>query len=154
MAYQFLDHTADVAFRVDAASPAELFGEAARAFYAVLLAEESRGRVEPRVERTVDIGGIDGEMVLVDFLNELIYLFDAERLLLPHVGVDEARLGGDGPAASELATGGARLRAKLRGEPLDPARHRIATTVKAATYHGLRIATAGGRLSATVVLDL
>jgi SHS2 domain-containing protein len=144
MAYEFLDHTADVAIRVTAGTPADLLAEAARAFYAVLLDEESVRRVEPRVERTVDIDGIDGEMVLVDFLNELIYRFDAENLILPEVTVEEAR----------LDRGDARLRARLRGERFDPARHRLRTGVKAATYHGLRIEESGGKLTVEVVLDL
>ncbi len=142
--YEFLDHTADVAFRISADTPAALFAEAARAFYAVLLDDESVPRVEPRTERAVDLTGIDGEMLLVDFLNELIYRFDSEDLLLPLVDVEEAR----------LDAGAARLRARLGGEAFDPARHHLRTGVKAATYHGLRIEAVPGGLRAEVVLDL
>ena len=78
------------------------------------------------------------------FLNDLIFRFDAEKLLLPSMEVEEARLG----------PGEARLRGRLRGERFDPIRHRLRTEVKAATYHGLRIEERDGRLAATVIFDL
>ncbi len=92
----------------------------------------------------MDLTAPDGETILVDLLNELIYRFDAEKLLLPLVQVEEAR----------LDPGGGRLRAHLRGERFDPSRHELATEVKAATYHGLRIRETAGVLTAEVIFDL
>ena len=144
MSIEFLDHTADVGVRISAASPAELLAEAVRAFYAVLLEEGAEGRIAVREERAIAIEGPDGETVLVDLLNRLIYHFDAERLLLPVLEVEEA----------SLRPGAAKVRGRLRGERYDPARHALSTAVKAATYHGLRIAESGGRLTAEVIFDL
>ena len=139
-----MDHTADVGVRLSAAGPAELVREAARAFYLILLEEESLERVEPREEREVDLTGPDGESIVVDFLSELIYRFDAEKLLLPRVEVEEAR----------LEDGAGRLRARLRGERFDAGRHLLRTEVKAATWHDIRIRREGGLLSVEVVFDL
>ncbi len=144
MGVEFLEHTADVRLRITAGGAEELLAEAARGFYAVLLAEDSRGRIEAREERRVDLEAPDGEAVLVDFLNELIWRFDAEKLLLPFVKVEEAR----------LTAGEGRVRATLAGERFDPARHALATQVKAATYRGLRMVRSGGDLAVEVILDL
>jgi SHS2 domain-containing protein len=144
LAVEFLDHTADIGVRISGASPEELVREAARAFYLILLDEGSLGRVEAREEREVDLSGPDGESVLVDFLGELIYRFDAEKLLLPEVQVEEAR----------LEPGGGRLRARLRGERFDPLRHELRTEVKAATYHAIEIRSREGMLSVEVIFDL
>jgi protein archease len=144
MSIEFLDHTADVGVRISAASPAELLAEAVRAFHAVLLEEGGADLVEIREERAVAIDGPDGETLLVDLLNRLIYHFDAERLLLPVLEVAEA----------SLRRGAARVRGRLRGERYDPARHAFSTAVKAATYHGLEIVESGGRLTAEVIFDL
>jgi SHS2 domain-containing protein len=141
---EFIDHTGDVGVRICAPDPAGLVEEAARAFYSILLVEGSRERVAAREERRLELSGRDGEEVLVDFLQELIYRFDAERLLLPLVGVEEARLG----------RGGARLRVRLEGERFDPARHALRTEVKAATYHGLSIEEDAEGLSAQIIFDL
>jgi SHS2 domain-containing protein len=144
MAFEFLDHTADIGVRIVAGSPEEFFVEAARAFYAILLSEECRARVDRKVERSVELEAPDGETLLVEFLTHLIYRLDGERLLLPWVRVEEAR----------LDRVGSRLRAELEGERFDPARHRLRTGVKAVTYHGLEIVRAGGKVSADVIFDL
>jgi len=144
MPFEFLDHTADIGVRITAGSPTELMAETVRAFYAILMEEESIPRVEAREERTLDRSAPDGESILVDLLGELIYRFDAEKLLLPIIMVEEVRLD---PGAS-------RLRARLRGERFDPARHVLRTEVKAATYHDLEIRQSGGGLSVDVIFDL
>jgi SHS2 domain-containing protein len=96
------------------------------------------------VARSVDLEAPDGETLLVEFLTHLIYRLDGERLLLPWVNVEEARLDREG----------SRLRARLEGEMFDPARHRLRTGVKGVTYHGLEIVRAGGKVSADVIFDL
>jgi len=144
MAIEFLEHTADTAVRIGAATPEEFIAEAARAFYAVLLAPESMERIDGGEEVAVDLQGLDGEVVLVDFLNELLYRFDAFRLLLPEVRVEEVH----------LEAGRASLRALLRGGRFDPSRHLLRTEVKAATYHGLEIRRRDGWIEAEVVFDL
>ena len=144
MAFEFLEHTADLGVRITGASPRELVEEAVRAFYAVLLDPAASGAVGDSVERPVDLTSPDGEGVVVELLNELIYRFDAEKLLLPVLEVEEV----------DLKSGSGRLRGRLRGERFDPARHALATEVKAATYHAIRIEEAGGRLKIDVILDL
>jgi SHS2 domain-containing protein len=84
----------------------------------------------------------DLELLLLRFLNELVFLRDARGLLL---------------RARELhieTNGEARLAGELRGEPIDRARHHLETDVKAATAHGLRVERAGRGWRASVTLDV
>jgi SHS2 domain-containing protein len=93
--------------------------------------------------RRLELAEPDLELLLLRFLNELVYLRDAEGLLLrPR----ELRV--------ERGAGEARLAAELAGECLDPARHRLAAEVKAATAHGLSLAREGGGWRASVTLDV
>ena len=80
--------------------------------------------------------------LLLRFLNELVYLRDAEQLLL-HAG----RLRVE---SNERA----RLDAELWGEPLRPERHALATEVKAATAHALRVRATADGWEASVTLDV
>ena len=79
----------------------------------------------------------------MDFLNEIIYLFDTRRFLA--AGLEEAEVALGPPA---------RLAGKLAGEVMDPARHVLKTEIKAATFHGLEIREVDGGLSADVIFDL
>jgi SHS2 domain-containing protein len=85
----------------------------------------------------------DVELLLLRFLNELVYLRDARRLLLR-----------PGELRVEETPEGARLEATLLGESLDPARHRLAVDVKAATAHALSLVRENGGFRATVTLDV
>jgi SHS2 domain-containing protein len=84
----------------------------------------------------------DLELLLMRFLNELVYLRDAESLLLYPERI--------------LVThdGHARLEGELAGERIDPARHALATDVKAATAHGLRVSPTAEGWTAAVTLDV
>ena len=140
MSYRFLDHTGDVAVRVRAASLAALFAEAALALTATLVED---GEVRPSSRRDVSLEAASADLLLVDWLNELVYRFDVERFLVARA---DARV---------IATGGAwHLDAAVFGEPLDGTRHQVRVPVKGVTYHQLAIAEVDGALETTVVFDI
>jgi len=90
-------------------------------------------------QRTYQIPGDEDDYLLFDWLNELLYTFDTERLLLTEFDV-------------ELHDGG--LHAVCRGEPIDRARHDLEHEVKAITYHGLRTERDGDGWLAEVIVDI
>ena len=98
--------------------------------------------VERREHRTVVVEEPDLELLLLRFLNELVYLRDAEQLLL-HAGSVRIR-----------RDGGAFLEAELWGETIRPEVHPLASDVKAATAHGLRVARTAAGWEASVTLDV
>lgn len=141
MTFAFVeDVTSDLAFVARGASAEEVFASAAEALLAATV--ESPEKVGTTVARRVALTEPDLELLLLRFLNELIYLRDAERLLLR-----AARLHIEVAAA-------ARLEGELSGEPIDRGRHRLLAEVKAATAHGLRVATTPEGYEARVTLDV
>lgn len=120
--YEIVDHTADVAIVARGADVGEAFASAGRALLSLVTDPDSVAEVE---ERRIELSATDLKDLLVAWLNELIYLFDAENLLLSEFDV---RLVGD--------TG---LVATVSGERVDKTRHRIKLGVKAATHHMLEI---------------
>lgn len=135
--FEFLPHTADVAVLVRGESLPALFENAAAALFALMVDLEC---VQERTSRDVELRSADLEGLLVDWLNELLFLFETERMLFRRFQV------------RELDT--SQLRATAWGEGLDLSRHRVRTSVKAATYHGLEIERVGGLYTARMVFDV
>jgi SHS2 domain-containing protein len=134
------DVTSDLSFEAWGESAEALFAAAADALLAATLSEPAT--VEARVERTISLCEPDLELLLLHFLNELVFLRDARDLLLR---VARLRIDADGEA---------RLEGTLCGEPIDRARHALVGEVKAATAHGLRVRREGERFAARVTLDV
>lgn len=132
--------TSDLAFTASGATLADVFHAAAEAMCAATV--EQPAEVAPKVARTLTLRDDDVELLLLRFLNELIFLRDAEGLVLRPVRV-----------ACD-ADGGYALTAELAGEPLDRARHALASEVKAATAHGLSVRETATGWRATVTLDI
>ena len=83
------------------------------------------------------------DLLLVDFLSELLYRFDTRGWLSRYAELDVTE-----------KDGGWSLQGTLRGERLDPARHEVKLLIKAVTYHGLHVRQADGEWTAKVVFDI
>ncbi|MEE9218910.1 MAG: archease [Acidobacteriota bacterium] len=134
--YEVIEHTGDVGIRLEASSLEVLFGAAAAALFDLLVEERPTGT--PVL--CVRIEGPDLEVLLVDWLNELLYLHTVGKWVLApaHIRVES----------------GFRLQAELVGEAFDPRRHRARREVKAATFHGLKVTREQERWRAQVIFDL
>jgi protein archease len=95
--------------------------------------------VHPVESRSFDVPGDDPAYLLLDWLNELLYAFESDRLLFAEFEVTRTRTG---------------LHAVARGERYDPSRHALAHEVKAITYHALRVARTPEGWEATVIVDI
>ena len=135
--YEFIEHTADLGFKVYGASLEELFAHAAEAFFEAMVALEG---VAEGTERSVEVEADALDDLMVSWLSELLYLFDAERLIFKSFQVKRIENN--------------RLEATIRGEVLDPARHEIKSGVKAVTYHQLYVKEKDGGWEAQVILDI
>lgn len=132
--------TGDLAFEARADSLPALFAAAAEALLSATVSNPDA--VEARRREPLRLAEPDLELLLLRFLNELIFLRDARGLLLRA-----------GSLAVQLE-GEARLEGELAGEPIDRARHRLEADVKAATAHRLRVGREGGGWRASVTLDV
>ena len=135
--FEILEHTADTGFRAWGSAPAELFENAALAMLSIAAETD---RVDVREQITVETTGEDYESLLVNWLNEVVYLFDSDRFAPKEFHVE--------------AIEPTRLRAKVGGEPRDPQRHPWKLIVKAVTYHKLEVAQRNGHWEAQVYLDI
>lgn len=128
-----LSHTADVGLRARGATPAELFS---------CLAVGMFGLIGPRPEtrdrrRTVTVESLDAESLIVDWLSELLYLHETTGEVYDHCTITrwaptklEAVVEGGPPAGSPLRS------------------------IKAVTYHGLRLQEEPGGWLAEVYFDI
>jgi SHS2 domain-containing protein len=140
--FEFVDDvTSDLSFVARGATLAEVFAAAAAALLEATL--EDPAALRETETRQLELAEPDRELLLLAFLNELVYLRDAERLLMRPRRIEV-----------EAGPGEARLRAELAGERIDRSRHRLASEVKAATAHGLQVSGERGGYRATVTLDV
>lgn len=143
MPYEFLEDeaTADVAFEAWGKDLEEVFRSAAEATLNVMV--DNPEDVRPVEKRPLALTNEALDLLLFDFLQQLIYYKDAELLLLR---VPEVRVEG--------RDGAWRLTAVAQGERLDPARHRQMVDVKAVTLHHFRLEQIPGGWRAHVILDI
>ena len=143
MPYKFLEEiaTADIAFEATGRDLSELFTDAADATTNVMI--DNLGAIEPRETRQIELSNDKIDMLLFDFLQELIYFKDAERLLLR---VHDAQI--DEKNEKYL------FKAEAGGETLVAARHHQRADVKAVTLHNFSVEKENGGWKATVLLDI
>jgi SHS2 domain-containing protein len=143
MPYKFLEEigTADIAFEASGRDLSEVFIAAADATMNVMI--DNLDAIQPRQPRHIELLNDQIDMLLFDFLQELIFFKDAERLLLR---VRHARI--DRRDERYL------LKADTAGEPLDAARHHQRADVKAVTLHDFSVTKHNGGWKAKVLLDI
>jgi SHS2 domain-containing protein len=123
-----------MALRLEADDWPDLLAEAARAIGAELTREG--GPAGAAAARTIAVDGVDREALLVDLINELIFLAETERWA---------------PAAADtMAASDRQVRMRCAGVALAGPPSRI----KAATLHGLSVRTDGTGTTAEVILDV
>jgi SHS2 domain-containing protein len=143
MPYRFIDEiaTADVAFEATGARLEDIFTAAADALLGVMVAD--RETIDDGRRAFVTLEAESTEMLLFDFLQELIFLKDRDQVLLRVHRIE-----------IKLRAGGCQLHTELAGERLDYARHDLLVDVKAVTMHQFRLAQTPTGWCARVILDI
>ncbi|MBA3349284.1 MAG: archease [Actinobacteria bacterium] len=149
--FEILEHTADVGIRAQGASLEELFEQASRGLAEIIgiwnpssaSGRTDDGRAE---ELLIDLQAPDLGALLVDWLQEIVYVADVRDGVLSHV---EAKVVRD---ADDEGAGGCAAAGRLWLEP------RIGegegTAVKAITYHRLKVAPTPAGWTAEVYVDV
>jgi SHS2 domain-containing protein len=143
MPFRYLEDvaTADVAFEATGVTVEEMFLAAAEATIGVML--ENSEDIKGTDEISFRLEEQELEMLLFDFLQEIIYHKDARQMLLLVDSVD-----------IDMESSPLRLSVHARGEALDSQRQRLLTDVKAVTLHRFGIHKDERGWTATVVLDV
>jgi SHS2 domain-containing protein len=128
-------HEADVGIRGVGASKQEAFEQAALALTAAITDVQ---RVMPAEEVRISCSAPDDELLLVDWLNALIYEMALRKMLFGRF---------------EVHLDGSTLNASAWGEKVDVARHEPAVEPKGATYTELQVKQdpSGGWIAQCVV---
>jgi SHS2 domain-containing protein len=135
--YETFEHTADIGIRARACTLNELFADAARGLFSVIVGNSES--IRPVQDFSFRVQGDRHDELLLDWLDELLYAFAARRLVFCDFDV-------------RVEAGG--LNATARGEPIDPQRHHLDGEVKAITYHGLKVQQDGDGWLAEVIVDV
>jgi SHS2 domain-containing protein len=131
--FEEVEHTADLALKVHGHSLEEIFANAAYGLFSLMADLEN---LSPSVSREVHLVAPDRESLLVDWLNELLYLHEVEGEIYTRFEIETL----SSTALSAIVWGAKMTASKL--------------TVKAATFHDLEIRETEGGYMTTVVFDV
>ena len=142
MRYEILENitAADVAFKAYGTTVNDLFSSSAEALLGILLAnpESLTGTVQKKIE----LRNENLDMLLYDFLNEILFIKDSENIILKLWKI------------SVTGRKSYRLACKMQGEKIDRNKHSFNVDIKSVTMHELKVEKNGKLWEATVVVDV
>jgi SHS2 domain-containing protein len=135
MKFKFLEHTADAKFVAEGKDIEEVFKNSALA-----LKEAICDKIKVKEEKTkkIIVEGKDFESLLYNFLEEIIYLLDAEHFLISDV--------------KEIKIRNLKLNAVISGDKAS--NYKFTNEVKAVTYNEMFVKQGKGKWTAQVVIDV
>jgi SHS2 domain-containing protein len=137
--YKYLEHTSDAKFQAFGRTLEEAFSNAALAVASLMWNWEN---IEKKIEHQLQVRGKDLEQLLVNFLGEIIYLFETKKFLLSSVE----------KLTVEKAEKGYQLKALFKGDR-NSDKYKIYGDVKAITYNEMEIESRD-RFLVQVVVDI
>ncbi len=135
--YRYIEHPSDVGFEAFGTTLEELFGNAALAMFSFMTDVEA---IEGTEERVVTVQAEDLYSLMFDWLDEMLFLFEAESLVMNKFDI----------AVNESAFS---IRGTCRGGVFDPEKHEAGIIIKAVTYNMMEVAQ-NEVWHARVVLDV
>lgn len=135
--FEIVDHTADVGIIAYGTDIEEVFCNAALALFSLITEPET---IQEKSHLDLKVSSDETDSLLVEWLNELIYFFDAKHILFNRFDIESLTQN--------------ELKATCYGEGFDPMKHKIKRGVKAATYHMLRLDKNNDGYKAQVILDI
>ncbi|RMG03562.1 MAG: archease [Nitrospirae bacterium] len=135
--FEILDISGDVGIRVSGKSLEEIFKRSALGLYSLIT---ETGSVNPSESIDVKVYSESLEGLVVGWLNELIFQFDANGFIGKELDIETLNEN--------------RVEAVVRGEKFDPDRHERGLLLKAATYHNLTLEKKNGLWNLEVIFDI
>ncbi len=132
---------ADVAFEASGRTLEEMFVSAANAMTVTQIQDIGQLGIGEKKEFAINADKPD--RLLHDFLQELIFLKDAELLLFREYDLKITQSGQ-----------GLSLSARLSGEQIDPRKHTLLVDVKAVSWHKFSVEKSDGGWKAIVIIDV
>jgi SHS2 domain-containing protein len=150
--FEIIDISGDVGLKAYGGSLKDAFMNAAIGMYS-LITDLEIVKEEKVIDVFVESDSMEG--LLVSWLNELVFHFDAygfigKRLSISEFTPSQPSVGGEQQATLQAC----RIKASLSGEDFDPARHESRLLIKAATYHRLKVEKKNGEWEIDVIFDI
>lgn len=135
--FEIIDISGDVGIKVFGGSIVEVFKNSAIGMYS-LITDLEGVKGEKDISISVESNSLEG--LLVSWLNELIFHFDAYNFIGKDIVI--------------LEMSDRKLKANVKGEEFDPERHERKLLIKAATYHRLKVEEVGDVWEADIIFDI
>ncbi len=127
--FEIIDVSGDIGLRVSGKRVEDIFINAVKGLYSLIT--DING-IEEKDSIEIYVKDDSPEGLLVRFLNELIFHFDARGFTGKDVEIIRSNL--ENIQENEFF-----INAKIKGEEFDPLRHERRLLIKAATYHNLKL---------------
>jgi len=134
MAIKFLPHTADIKFQASGPTLEKAFEESAKALRQTI----TKLKIQEKQEKGISIKAKDKESLLYNFLEEFLFLLDAENFILSKI--------------KEIKIKNLSLTATISGDKASS--YKISNDVKAITYNQMFVKKQGDKFICQVVLDV
>lgn len=140
--YKYFDHTADIGVEISGRTKKELFANAAGALFDIMIENSANQKagVIKKEQKTLAIEGTDTQDLMINFLRELLYLFNGEHWVVNRCEIMEI--------------GSKKLKARIIGEQYDNRKHSIKTEIKAVTYSSLSVQKLKSKWEAKIIFDV
>jgi SHS2 domain-containing protein len=135
--FRYIEHPSDVGFEAYGTTLEELFANAALAMYSFMTDVEA---IEVEESRDISVQAEDLYSLMFDWLDELLFLFEAESLVMKHfeMTVNDCTFS---------------IQGTCQGGKFDPERHEAGIIIKAVTYNMMEVKK-NETWHARVVLDV
>jgi SHS2 domain-containing protein len=135
--YRLMARQSALAVKVVGNSQADLFANSAFALFDVMTDVE---KIELKEHLPLEVEGADRDDLMVNWMRELLYLYQGSGYLLREFQVREVK--------------DTLVRAEVCGEKIDPDRHEIKKEVAAVAYHQSRMEKTGNQWTAQLVFEV
>jgi SHS2 domain-containing protein len=135
--FEIIDHTADIGITAYGADIKELFTNAALGLFSLMADLDG---LDENIKREVGMSAEDIEVLLVEWLNELIYVSEVEHVIFKRFEINELNSNS--------------IKATCFGEKLKSGQRRLKREIKAATYHMLKIDKDAKGYKTQIIFDI
>lgn len=135
--YRILNRSSDLVVKVSGKTQAELFANSAFALFDLITDIE---KVQMQDRLPLEVEGVNGDDLMVNWMRELLYLFQVSGYLLKEFQVHETKEN--------------YVRGEVIGEKFDPDRHEIQRDIRSVVTHQCRMEKTGDQWTAQVMFEL
>ncbi|MBM4452584.1 MAG: archease [Chloroflexi bacterium] len=132
-----LDHTADIGITAYGADIKDLFVNSATGLFSLMTDLDN---INETTQKDIELTAEDEEILLVEWLNELIYIFEVEHIVFKRFEIERLTKN--------------EIKATCYGQKIKPSHETLEREIKAATYHMLRITKGDKGYEVTVIFDI